>query len=60
MSIKEWPVSIWVIVRDGKPFDYAFSRAKAFADAKRHRLSEPQHFWAIAPFSATLSIKVPT
>lgn len=58
--LKEWPVSLWVVLRDGLPFDYAFARATAFQIAKRKRGLEPDHFWSVTPTTATLSIKVPS
>lgn len=57
-SLKEWPVELWVVVRDGKPWDYAFSRAAAFAEAREQRKARPLHFWAIVPAKGTLSIQV--
>jgi len=57
--LKEWPVSLWVLLRDGLPFDYSFGRATAFAAAKRRRALEPDHFWSVAPFVGTVSVKVP-
>lgn len=60
VSLKEWPVELWVVLRDGKPFDYAFSRAAAFNDAKRRRKAQPLHFWSVTPANGTVSIKVPT
>ena len=59
-ALKEWPVELWVVLRDGRPFDYAFSRAAAYADARRHRKSEPRHFWSVTPAKGTISIQVPS
>jgi hypothetical protein len=59
VMLKEWPVDLWLVLRDGKPFDYAFSRAAAFNSAKRKRGSEPLHFWSVVPAKGTLSIRVP-
>lgn len=58
--LKEWTIEqIWVVLRDGKPFDYAFSRASAFLEAKEQRRVRPAHFWSVIPAKATLSIQVP-
>lgn len=60
VALKEWPVEIWVVLRDGKPFDYAFSRASAFYEAKEQRKAKPLHFWSVVPAKGTLSIQVPS
>ena len=59
VTLKEWPVDLWVVLRDGRPFDYAFARSTAFLSAKRKRGLEPDHFWSVAPAKGTLSIRVP-
>ena len=59
VALKEWQVEIWLILRNGKPLDYAFARSTAYRDVKRHQASEPQHFWSVTPAKGTLSIKVP-
>jgi hypothetical protein len=56
--IKEWPVSIWVVLRNGQPFDYAYSRASAFAEAREQRVAHPLQFWSITPAKGTLRIEV--
>ena len=43
-AIMEWPTSIWVVVRNGKPIDYAFSRALAFKKAAHYRETQPKAF----------------
>jgi hypothetical protein len=53
---KEWNVPIWVICCDGKPFDYALSRAQAYKVANLHRDKWSEHFWAVMPHKATLSL----
>lgn len=59
MTLKEWPADIWVILKDGQPWDYAYSRASAFAEAREQRKARPLHFWSVTPAKATISIKVP-
>lgn len=56
--LKEWPVDVWIVLRNGLPWDYAFSRASAFAEAREQRKAHPMHFWSITPAAGTLSIKV--
>ena len=59
VALKEWQVELWVVLRDGKPWDYAHSRASAFHEAKEQRKAHPAHFWSVVPAKGTLSIKVP-
>lgn len=59
-AIKKWKVDIWVVLRDGQPWDYAFSRASAFLEAKEQRRARPLHFWSVSPAKGTLSIQVPS
>lgn len=58
-ALKEWQVDLWLVLKDGQPFDYAYSRASAFAEAREQRKTRPLHFWSIAPVKGTLSIRVP-
>mgnify|MGYP001609193144 CR=1 FL=1 len=58
--LKEWQVSLWVVLKDGQIFDYAYSRASAFAEAKQQKKYAPLHFWSVAPAKGTLSIQVPS
>lgn len=60
VSLKEWTIDLWVVLRDGKPFDYAFSRASAFNEAKEQRKARPLHFWSITAAKGTISIQVPS
>jgi hypothetical protein len=59
VPLKEWPVNLWVVLRDGQPWDYAHSRASAFHEAKEQRKARPMHFWSVAPAKGTISIQVP-
>lgn len=59
-ALKEWQVSLWLVLMDGQPFDYAFSRTSAFHEAKEQRKARPLHFWSVMPAKGTLSIQVPT
>lgn len=59
-ALKEWAVDLWIVLKDGQPFDYAYSRASAYAKARKQRPAHPSHFWSIAPVKGTISIRVPT
>lgn len=56
--LKEWPISLWVVLRNGLPFDYAFGRSAAFKMRKRCAELETGCFWSVAPYAGTISIKV--
>jgi len=57
--LKKWDVSLWVVLKDGQIFDYAYSRSQAFKDAREQRQARPNNFWTIAPAKGTLTIEVP-
>jgi hypothetical protein len=56
--LKEWPTPIWVVVRNGEPIDYAFSRALAFKKAAQYRLSQPAVFWSVARGHGAVALKI--
>ena len=54
--VMEWRMPVWVICCDGKPFDYALSRSQAYKVVALHRDKWTEHFWAVTPHNATLSL----
>lgn len=56
-ALKEWRVDIWLVLRNGLPHWYHFSRAAAFQDAKNQRKANPKYFWSVTSATGTLSIR---
>ena len=57
-TLMEWPTPIWVVVRNGEPADYAFSRACAFKKAAHYRETQPTKFWSVARGHGAVTLKV--
>lgn len=54
--LKEWPLDIWVVTKNGKPDDYAFSRSDAFKIQNRRRKLDPDAFWSVTPAKGVLCL----